>query len=232
MWLPAPSSPPRTLTGTSARTCVRDETDSPRVIIHSRSAPETTASTTSLTVPPCIRRIALKSSRLIDAIPKRRASPIGALSGLDDGGRAMVTAAEARPSARRPKRSAVSRTSTAPERSASTAAPGLRSTSVTALASRSTSLGSLRGVQSTDAAGCGSGVTSRITWPMSMAPAPSTIAWWVLVRIANRPPERPSTRYISQSGRLRSSGRAMMRPTRSRSCASVPGRGSAERRTW
>ena len=67
---------------------------------------------------------------------------------------------------------------------------------------------------------------------MSTALTPSTIAWCVLVSSANRPPDRPSTRYISHSGRSRSSGRLMMRATRSRSCASVPGLGSADRRTW
>ena len=43
MWLPSGPlvAADRTLTGTSARTSVRDDTDSPRVIIHSRSAPET-----------------------------------------------------------------------------------------------------------------------------------------------------------------------------------------------
>ncbi len=67
---------------------------------------------------------------------------------------------------------------------------------------------------------------------MSTALTPSTMAWWVFVRIANRPFSSPSTRYISHSGRLRSSGRLMIRPTSSRSCASVPGFGRAERRTW
>ena len=53
MWLPLVGPSGRTPTGTSARTAVRDDTDSPRIIIHSRSAPATTARTTSLIVPPC-----------------------------------------------------------------------------------------------------------------------------------------------------------------------------------
>ena len=32
----------------------------------------------------------------------------------------------------------------------------------------------------------GSGLVSRMTWPMSTAPTPSTIAWWVLLMMANR----------------------------------------------
>jgi len=163
MWLPDDASPSRTLTGTRARTAVRDDTDSPRIIIQSRSAPATTARTTSLIVPPCARRTALKSSRRIAAMPNRRASPMGALSGLADGGRATVRSAEARPAARRANRSVVSRTSIAPERTASMAAPGERSTSLTASATSSTSLGARRGDHRTGTGGSGSGDRSRIT---------------------------------------------------------------------
>ena len=67
---------------------------------------------------------------------------------------------------------------------------------------------------------------------MSIALIPSTIAWWVLVSTAVRPCASPSTRYISHSGREWSSGRDISRPTSSVSWSSVPGRGSAERRTW
>ncbi len=49
----------RTLTGTIARTIDVGVTDSPRVSSHTRSAPATVASTTSLTVPPCALRTRL-----------------------------------------------------------------------------------------------------------------------------------------------------------------------------
>ena len=71
-----------------------------------------------------------------------------------------------------------------------------------------------------------------MTWPMSIALMPSTIAWWVLVSTAVRPRARPSTRYISHSGRAWSSGRDISRATSSVSCSSEPGLGRAERRTW
>lgn len=43
---------------------------------------------------------------------------------------------------------------------------------------------------------------------------------------------RPSTRYISHRGRDLSSGRAANRAINSCSCSSLPGDGSADRRTW
>ena len=61
MRLPGACTPcsPRTDTGTIARMLVVDVTASPRVISQARSAPETVASTTSLTVPPCALRMRL-----------------------------------------------------------------------------------------------------------------------------------------------------------------------------
>ena len=114
----------------------------------------------------------------------------------------------------------------------STTAVGRRTVSATAPATSSTQDGSGVGRQVSGGRSRGSGLVSRMTWPMSTAPIPSTIAWWVLVMIANRSSESPSTRYISHSGRDRSSGRLCTRATSSASCASVPGRGSADRRTW
>ena len=61
---------------------------------------------------------------------------------------------------------------------------------------------------------------------------PSITAWWILVSSALLPEPRPSIRYSSQSGRLRSSGRLKMRATCAASCASDPGVGSAISRTW
>ena len=60
-WAPSEVCSPsgsRMLIGTTARTPRVAVTLSPRAIIQARSAPATTASTTSFTVPPCIARTA------------------------------------------------------------------------------------------------------------------------------------------------------------------------------
>ena len=59
----------RTLTGTSARTVAPSVSGSPRVIIQRRSAPVTTASTTSFTVPPHAVRTARWSASVVRAMP-------------------------------------------------------------------------------------------------------------------------------------------------------------------
>ena len=103
--------------------------------------------------------------------------------------------------------------------------PGSCSCSWTASARSAADDGSRRGTQSS---GIRSRVTvsvSRMTWPMSIVEMPSTSVWWDFTRIANRPPSSPSMRYISHSGRVRSSGRAMIRATSSSSCSIEPGRG-------
>ena len=51
----------------------------------------------------------------------------------------------------------------------------------------------------------GTGSRSKRTVPMSTPETPSTIAWWVLVRIAKRSRSRPCTSHSSQSGFERSS---------------------------
>ena len=66
----------------------------------------------------------------------------------------------------------------------------------------------------------GSAAASRMTWPMSIVPTPSTIAWWVLVTSATRPRVSPSTRYASQSGRSGPAGATSAAP---------PGRAAAPR---
>jgi hypothetical protein len=81
-----------------------------------------------------------------------------------------------------------------PPRTVSTAAAGRRIVSATAPATSSTQDGSAAGRQVSAGGSLRSGVVSRITWPMSTAATPSTIAWWVFVTTATRPPSRPSTR--------------------------------------
>ena len=77
-----------------------------------------------------------------------------------------------------------------------------------------------------------SGVRSTRTVISSAPDTPSMAAWWILVYTASRPPASPEMRYISHSGRRRSSGRACSRLTCSASCASEPGAGSEISRTW
>jgi hypothetical protein len=73
MLLPAAAGPPRerarTLTGTMARTAVSAVSGSPLLISQRRRAPVTTASTTSLTVPPCALRTARCSASELRHIP-------------------------------------------------------------------------------------------------------------------------------------------------------------------
>ena len=97
--LPAPSLSPlsrwRTETGTSARSsrpCVR----TPRECSQWRSAPATTVSTTSLTVPPKAFLTALKSASSHATPAKRRCGPISTFSG--DGGAGLAAAQTISPS--------------------------------------------------------------------------------------------------------------------------------------
>ena len=61
--------------------------------------------------------------------------------------------------------------------------------------------------------------------PTSIDDSPSTIAWWILVTIANRSSAQPLDQVDLHSGRSPSSCRDMRRPTSSRSCSSAPGAG-------
>ncbi len=204
----------------------------PRAWSQARSAPATTASTVSLTVPPSAARTFLRSASDRSTVAKRRCSPIGTFSGLATDGRATASAAETMPAAVTPNLAAVFDTSVTVSRTASTAAAGRVVSSVKACDSSSTSVGSRRGRQLSSGAGAVSSVRSSITWAMSTADSPSTSDWWLLLTMAKLPSASPSTRYISHSGRLRSSGRLMRRATSSLSCSREPGLGSADRRTW
>ena len=70
-------------TGTSARTEAPAVTGSPRVIIQPRSAPATTASTTSLTVPPCAARTRPVVGQRRAGVANRRCSPIDGVQRVD-----------------------------------------------------------------------------------------------------------------------------------------------------
>ena len=81
----------------------------PRDCSHERSAPLTTVSTTSLTVPPKASLTALKSASSLRTTRKRRCGPISTLSGVGGAGFSPAHATSPRPS-----------TATRAERSAST----------------------------------------------------------------------------------------------------------------
>ena len=66
---------------------------------------------------------------------------------------------------------------------------------------------------------------SMMTASRSVPDTPSTSAWCVLARMAQRSSSRPSTTQISHRGLVRSSCWAMTRPTSLRSSVSPPGRG-------
>ena len=162
----------------------------------------------------------------------RRAAEIDTFSGVPGAGRLAVRAIESRPAAAPTTLPAVATASPVASRAVSSSIPGRPTASPTASSTSCTLPGSGRGIHSCSATCRGWADTSSMTCPMSNALMPSTIAWWVLVSTAVRPLARPSTRYISQSGRVWSSGRDISRPTSSVSCASEPGLGNAERRTW
>ena len=83
---PAPcSSSARTETGTSARISM-PSVRTPREIRNERSAPATTASTTSLTVPPKAFLTSLKSSSWLPTPTKRRCGPMSTFSGVSGAG--------------------------------------------------------------------------------------------------------------------------------------------------
>ncbi len=76
--------------------------------------------------------------------------------------------------------------------------------------------------------GRAAGSTSSSAASIIAPAAPSIAAWCTLVSWAMRVPlSTPSMTYSSHSGRVRSSGRAMMRLTASANCSGFPGGGTA-----
>ena len=205
----------------------------PRACSHWRSAPVTTASTTSLTVPPSAPLIRLNWARSARTHSKRRCEPILTFSGTDGAGLAKFqptsptasTASETRSTAVRGCSIACSIRRRAPI--------GLRATASASLIRSWAADGSGFGTQSSSGgAGSGTGLTSKSTVAMSTPETPSTSAWWVLVTNAKRLRVRPWTIHSSQSGLVRSSACEKTRAAMLRSCSSEPGEGRAEWRTW
>ena len=179
----------------------------PRSCSQSRRAPVTTARTTSLTVPPRVSLIRLKVASSERAQTKRRCGPIGWFSGTSGAGSAKRADELAEPLERLDRPCGRSSPGCgSPRPPARRAAAASRRVASPPCATRSEVLGSGRGTQSSaSSTGCGTGSRSKSTVPMSTPEMPSTIAWWVLVRIAKRSRSRPCTSHSSQSGFERSS---------------------------
>ena len=119
----------------------------PRLCSHSRSAPVTTASTTSLTVPPSASLIRLKVASSERAQVKRRCGPIGWFSGTSGAGSAKAPTTSPTPSSASPiRRAAVSGWRTA-STARSTSFTGAAAASAAPRATRSAVLGSGCGTQ-------------------------------------------------------------------------------------
>ena len=222
------SSSVRTDTGTSARIST-PSVRRPRAIRKSRRAPATTASTTSLTVPPNAFLTVLKSSRLAVTATKRRCGPIGTFSGVSGAGFRPAQTISPIPSAasrtRASARSGWDSASSAPSTSASPA----RAAPVSPAATSCVAPGSGCGCQARPEFGIcgGSGERSNSTVARSTPAMPSISEWWVFVISAKRSSSRPSISHISHSGLERSSCWEKMRAVSSCSCSNVPGAGRA-----
>ena len=109
----------------------------------------------------------------------------------------------------------------------------MRTRPATPSATSSASEGSGAGVQRSSTSGsAGTGDRSNRTVAMSTPETPSTSAWCVFEISAKRPPSRPCTIQISQSGFERSRRWEKIRPASWRSWSSLPGFGRAVWRTW
>ena len=201
----------------------------PRLCSQLRSAPVTTASTTSLTVPPSASLIRLKVGQL-------RARPDEAPVRADLGvqrhvgrrvGEGPGDLAERPPAPRRPGAPSVSGSRTALDRALGELERARGQRRRAPRATSSAVDGSGCGTQSSSGSiGSGTGLRSKRTVPMSTPETPSTSAWWVLVSGSRSGRARgpgPAT-----APRAASSGRAAARrrgPASCLSCSSPPGVG-------
>ena len=222
------SAASRMLTGTIARRPAAGGV-SPRAMSRSRSAAVTRARTTSLTVPPSARLIALSSSSDTSVTAIRRCSlsgtlrlVFGAATSSSRTSSSTRARAESSPSAARRgwrTRSTAASVAASGRAARRRMAPGLCG---------STSGGD--GGAGLRRGGCGSASSS--TLPASTEPTPSTRQWCVLVTRAQRPPASPCSRTTRHSGRPRSRRCDQKSAAQASSSRSPPGLGSAERVTW
>ncbi len=177
--------------------------------------------------------MALKSASRLSTHQTRLWGPIGTLSGTSGAGFSPAHTTSPIPSA-------ASR-SCSTERPGRPSAPrarpatsiGVRTRPRTPSAARARSDGSGAGTHlSSGSTSGGTGERSKSTVAMSTPATPSTSAWCVFEISAKRFCSRPWMIHTSQSGFERSSRWEKMRPASSRSCSSLPGRGSAVWRTW
>ena len=204
IWFPSWPAPfsPRTFTGTIV---FRRTGRSPRLSRNSRTAPATTASTTSLTVAPKRLLIRRRSASGRRARARCRRGEIGSFKHVlgaaarneSASARALGNASPARPAIRRGCSARSSGERTSP--SASPARSAIASTS------RVTASGVRAGSQPSGSEGATSGVGSTSSEASSTAAMPSTIAWWAFPITPTRPSGSSSAIHSSQSGRSRSS---------------------------
>ena len=215
-------------TGTQARSSMPSVRQPARRAGSRRSAPATTASTTSLTVPPSAALIFLRSSRparttceppvradadverrvgrgrsappgdLADAVG-RLARPVERLRRAGD----RAAARRRRPSATRPHRAVKPRRRELGAATARAAAPTAR--------------------RRADSRPSGVEVEEHVI--RSTPETPSTSAWWVLEISAKPSPSRPSTSHSSHSGFVRSRRWEKMRAASAQQLLSSPGCG-------
>ena len=224
-----------------------------RSIRYWRRAPDTMASTTSLTLTPNAARTRLMSLRRTRAKATDRCGvmaddqgvrgrPEG--NGADDGlgiavpadqvARGAHRAAERAPAATPPAGPATAVRGRPSRRRWGCARPGRGRRGVVARVGPGARRrgGASAPVASVPVSSGGCGVRSN-RWMNSSAPdTPSTAAWWILPISATLPSWRPSTTWISHSGRARSSGTPTMAPVRSVSSRGPPGAGRTWRRMW
>jgi hypothetical protein len=222
---------PRIDTGTSARSS-SPSTRVPRNRSQRRNAPVTTASTTSLTVPPSAFLISLYSSSRPCTQITRRCGPIGTFSGVSGAGFSPAQATSPTPSIASPAADRVWRGWVIARVAREAMPSGSLATLFAPSAISSACEGSGWGVQSSGSTCCGTGARSNSTEAMSTPETPSTSAWWVLLISAKRLSSSPCTSHSSQSGFERSSRWEKIRPASWRSCSVDPGAGSAVWRTW
>ena len=164
-------------TGTSARSST-PSVRTPRDCSHERSAPLTTVSTTSLTVPPKASLTALKSASSLRTTRKRRCGPISTLSGVGGAGFSPAHATSPRPStASRAERSA-STGRVASDAAAAAVRTPVRSRSSVPEASTFAPEGVRAGSHASSGCGtsAGTGPRSKRTWAMSTPAIPSMSA--------------------------------------------------------
>ena len=220
-------------TGTSARSS-SPSVRVPRERSHFCRPPETTVSTTSLTVPPNAFLTSLKSSSSSRRKTKRRCGPISTLSGVSGAGLSVAHAISPTPSIASRVDSNVSVGRRAAEAARPASSNGVRTSPRMPRAARSSEDGSGCGRHGSPSWGScgGTGSASNSTVARSTPEIPSTSAWCVLEISAKRLPSSPCTSHVSHSGLARSSCCEWMRAASERSCSSEPGDGSPVWRTW